>query len=116
MEQYLLVMSVVAPAVMRTVRFFSFASACTAKATGVTGRSVIAATPSTSNQRRATPAATSGLLRVSAWTISILRPSTSPPKSATAISAATTEPGPPESTNGPDSSVSTPIFSGGASA
>jgi hypothetical protein len=58
---------------------------------------VTAETPSTSNQRRATPTATSGLLSVSPRRISILRPKTSPPKSFAAISAATTEPGPPES-------------------
>ena len=45
--------------------------------------------------------------------LDLCAPRTSPPKSCAAISAAAAEPGPPESTKGPDSSVSTPILSGG---
>ena len=113
-EHHLEVKSEVAEAVIITVRFFSLASCCTAAAIGVTGRSTMALTPSVSNQRRAMEEATSGLFCVSACTISILRPFTPPPKSATAISAARIEPGPAESAYGPDSSVNTPMRSGPA--
>src|SRR5215208_634129 len=62
---------------------------------------------------RAMLAARSALLRWSAVTISILRPSTSPPKSSAAIFAAASLPGPVMSAYRPDMSRMPPSFSGG---
>jgi hypothetical protein len=67
---------------------------CTASATAEFGTSTMTSTPSASIQRRAMLAPTSDLLRLSAETTSIFLPNTVPPKSATAICAAATEPGP----------------------
>ena len=86
--------SLTAAAVIITVRPFSRAICWTAAAIGVTGRSMIASTPS-SYQRRASAPAMSGLFWVSAVMISIGRPSTVAPKSCIAIVAAATEPAPP---------------------
>ena len=52
----------------------------------------------------------------SADSTSIGRPSTVPPKSATAIFAASVEPGPPMSAYGPDMSASTPMRIGAPAA
>ena len=96
-EQAFVVNSEAAEAVIMTLRSFCRATSCTARATGVTGRSMMAVTPSVSNHRRAIVAATSGLFCVSASTISILWPLTDPPKSSAAILAARIAPGPAES-------------------
>src|ERR1700744_1002284 len=64
---------------------------------------------------RARLAARSALLRWSAAMISILRPSTSPPKSSAAILAAVSEPGPVMSAYSPDISSRPPSLSGGLS-
>ena len=58
--QVLEVNSVTAAAVISTVRDFSRATCCTAAATGVTGRSVMAPTPLSYHTRAMLPA-TSGL-------------------------------------------------------
>ncbi len=82
-----------AAAVMMTVFFLSAACFCTAAATGVTGRSVMASTPWSYHWRAMAPA-TSGLFWLSAARISIGRPSTLGPKSAAAMRAARVAPGP----------------------
>ncbi len=64
-EQVFEVNSVTAAAVIITVRLFSRATCCTAAATGVTGRSVMASTPESYHCRAMLPAM-SGLFRVSA--------------------------------------------------
>ena len=108
----LLVNSVMAAAVIITVRCFSFATSCTASATGVTGRSVMASTPPLSNQSRASAEATSGLFSLSPNLMRTGSPSTTPPKSATAMRAASSDPRPPLSPYGPEASVSTPTVTG----
>lgn len=55
-EQFLEVNSVAAAAVIMTVRFCSFATCCTATATGVTGRSIMASTPESYHCRAVLPA------------------------------------------------------------
>lgn len=61
---------------------------------------------------RALALATSGLFWMSAWTTSIARPSSVPPKSSTAISTAAFAPGPPMFRYGPATSLSSPILTG----
>src|SRR5262249_52374877 len=72
--------------------------------------STIRSTCSASYQRRAMPAPMSGLSWESAEITSIGTPRTLPPKSSTAIWAATSEPVPVASDAGPDMSVRTPIL------
>src|SRR5215831_14871262 len=91
-------------------RFFSFAMFCTASPTDDTGTSRITSTWSTSYHRRAIPAPTSGLSWWSPTITLIGLPKTLPPKSATAICAAVTEPWPVGVDPGPLMSVSTPIL------
>ena len=85
---------VAAPTTM-SIFFFSFDSSCTASATDDVVNSVIMSTFSVSYQRRAMAPARSGLFWWSAVTISIFWPSTLPPKSSTAIWAASSEYFPP---------------------
>jgi hypothetical protein len=73
--------------------FFSRTMSPTASATAEFGRSTIMSTPSTSSQRRAMPAPTSGLFWWSAETTSTFRFDCLA-KSSIAICAAMTEPGP----------------------
>ena len=75
--------------------FFSRDRPWTASATDEVVNSMIASTPSRSYHCRAMPEAMSGLFWWSAARISIGTPSTLPPKSSTAIRAASTEPWPP---------------------
>src|SRR5215471_170719 len=76
--------------------------------------STTAPTCSSSNQRFVIADATSTLCLWSPKTTRIFRPSTSPPKSSTAISAATTEPAPEDGAYKPLISVSTPILIAGS--
>ncbi|KAF1056390.1 MAG: hypothetical protein GAK34_00316 [Delftia tsuruhatensis] len=98
-----------APPVLITILPRSRARLLTAMATAVLLLSTIRSTPSRSNQVRAWVAPTSALFWWSAQTTSIFLPSTWPPKSATAIFAASTEPRPAVSAYRPDMSLSTPM-------
>ena len=80
----------------------------TARATAVLGRPTMRSTPS-SNQRRAMASATSGLFCWSADTTATGWPATLPPKSSTAIWAATTDPKPAGAAKPPVWLFSTPI-------
>src|SRR5260221_5383498 len=93
-----------APPVLITILPRSRARLLTAMATAVLLMSTIRSTPSRSNQVRAWVAPTSALFWWSAQTTSIFLPSTWPPKSATAIFAASTEPRPAVSAYRPDRS------------
>ncbi len=90
------------------IRSRSAAIPCTAIATAEFPSEKIASTPS-SNQRRAIPTPTSGAPSKLPGMISIGTPRTLPPKSSTAIRAATTSPGPCASAFGPVMSPRIPI-------
>src|SRR5262245_5392802 len=89
---------------------FSFVTWLIARATDEVGTSTITSTPSTSYHCRAIFDPTSGLLRWSAVTISILRPLWVLLQSSTARRAATAEPLPPMSEYRLDMSDITPIL------
>ncbi len=78
-----------------SIFFICFDRSCTASATEDVVSSVIMSTPSTSYQRRAMAAARSGLFWWSAEITSTFWPSTLPPKSSTAILAASNDHLPP---------------------
>ena len=98
------------PAVLIVIRPFSAPSRWTAMPTAELVRSMIASTPSWSNQRRAIAEPMSGLFWWSADRSSILRSGWRRFASSTASSAATTAPGPTASAKKPLMSVRMPIL------
>ena len=91
-----------------TILSLIFATSMTASAGAEAVTSAIASSRSELNHSRALAAAMSGLFWWSAERTSIGLPSTSPPKSSTAIRAAATLPGPVMSAKGPDMSMIKP--------
>ncbi len=87
----------VAAPLLRKAVSLSEVTCCTASATEEVGTSTITSTPSSSIHWRATFEPTSGLFWWSADSTSIGMSLTLPPKSSTAILAASTEPGPDRS-------------------
>src|SRR5215831_17086595 len=81
-----------------------------ARVTGDVGTSTITSTFSVSYHRRAIVVPTATLFWWSANTTSTFRPLAAAPKSSTAMSAATLDPGPARVAYGPDSSFRTPIL------
>ena len=109
-EQASPVSSVVAAPETRNTRSFSLTISLTASATDEVGTSTITSTSSTSIHWRTMFEPTSGLFWWSAESTSIAAPSTLPPKSSTAMRAASTEPWPARSAYRPDWSFMTPIL------
>src|ERR1044071_3334526 len=95
----------------RNTLFLVLVTSLTASATDEVGTSTMASTPLVSNHSRARLEPMSGLFWWSAAITSIVMPATLPPKSSTAIRAASSEPLPARSAYGPDMSVITPMTS-----
>src|SRR3954469_21559059 len=93
----------------RNTLFLLLVTSLTASATDEVGTSTMTSTPLVSYHSRAMLEPMSGLFWWSAEITSIGRPATLPPRSSTAICAASSEPLPPMSAYGPDMSVSTPM-------
>ena len=109
-EQAAPVSSVVAAPETRNTRSFSLTISVTASATDEVGTSTMTSTSWTSIHSRTMFEPTSGLFWWSAESTSIGAPLTLPPKSSTAIRAASTEPWPARSAYRPDWSFITPIL------
>src|SRR5271166_3496054 len=94
------------------MRFFSSAICWIASPAEDDAPSASTVTPWSSIHWRASVPAMSGLFWSSPWMTSTARSSSRPPKSCTAISAASLLPGPPTSLYGPPTSLNRPILIG----